>query len=148
MLEKNNNLLEVCIVKGTAATLCRRFDCLSTTKLIRYRNKNKFSVLFFFFLLDLTRLFHSKSPRCHNNTPIYGILEIKVTGNKLYTQIFYIFMNVHSPKNHIFMNVHSLKNHTFMNLSPLAIILPINPTLLIREKKVGQNTCASRPTLS
>lgn len=44
-------------------------------------------------------------------------------------------MNVHSHKNHIFMNVHSLKNHTFMNLSPLAIILPINPTLLIREKK-------------
>ena len=42
VLKKSNILLEVCIVKGTAATPCRRFSCLSTTKLIRYRNKTKF----------------------------------------------------------------------------------------------------------
>ncbi|MDY4881032.1 MAG: hypothetical protein SO127_01320, partial [Muribaculaceae bacterium] len=42
VLKNSNILLEVCIVKGTAATLCHRFAGLSTTKLIRYRNKNKF----------------------------------------------------------------------------------------------------------
>ena len=39
---KRKKALDVCIVKGTAATPCRRFACLSTTKLIRYYNKNKF----------------------------------------------------------------------------------------------------------
>ena len=39
---KRKKALDVCIVKGTAATLCRRFACLSTTKLIRYRSKSKF----------------------------------------------------------------------------------------------------------
>ena len=39
---KQKKALDVCIVKGTAATLCRRFAYLSTTKLIRYRNKTKF----------------------------------------------------------------------------------------------------------
>ena len=39
---KRKKALDVCIVKGTAATLCRRFDGLSTTKLIRYRSKSKF----------------------------------------------------------------------------------------------------------
>ena len=39
---KRKKALEVCIVKGTAATLCHRFAGLSTAKLIRYRNKNKF----------------------------------------------------------------------------------------------------------
>ena len=42
VLKKSNILLEVCIVKGTAATLCHRFAGLSTANLIRYRNKNKF----------------------------------------------------------------------------------------------------------
>ena len=42
VLKNSNILLEVCIVKGTAATLCHRFAGLSTAKLIRYRNKNKF----------------------------------------------------------------------------------------------------------
>ena len=46
---KRKKALDVCIVKGTAATLCRRFDDLSTTKLIRYCNKSNFSVLFSFF---------------------------------------------------------------------------------------------------
>ena len=39
---KRKKALDVCIVKGTAATPCRRFSCLSATKLIRYYNKNKF----------------------------------------------------------------------------------------------------------
>ena len=39
VLYKRKKALEVCIVKGTAATPCRRFDGLSTTKLIRYCNK-------------------------------------------------------------------------------------------------------------
>ena len=39
---KQKKALDVCIVKGTAATLCRRFAYLSTTKLIRYCNKSKF----------------------------------------------------------------------------------------------------------
>ena len=39
---KRKKALDVCIVKGTVATLCRRFACLSTTKLIRYCNKTKF----------------------------------------------------------------------------------------------------------
>ena len=39
---KRKKALDVCIVKGTAATPCRRFACLSTTKLIRYCSKSKF----------------------------------------------------------------------------------------------------------
>ena len=39
---KRKKALDVSIVKGTAATLCHRFACLSTTKLIRYCNKSKF----------------------------------------------------------------------------------------------------------
>ena len=39
---KLKKALKVCIVKSTAATLCRRFAGLSTTKLIRYCNKRKF----------------------------------------------------------------------------------------------------------
>ena len=39
---KRKKALDVCIVKGTTATLCRRFAGLSTTKLIRYRSKSKF----------------------------------------------------------------------------------------------------------
>ena len=39
---KLKKALDVCIVKSTAATLCRRFAGLSTTKLIRYRSKSKF----------------------------------------------------------------------------------------------------------
>ena len=39
---KLKKALDVCIVKSTAATLCHRFACLSTTKLIRYCSKSKF----------------------------------------------------------------------------------------------------------
>ena len=39
---KRKKALDVSIVKSTAATLCRRFAGLSTTKLIRYRSKSKF----------------------------------------------------------------------------------------------------------
>ena len=39
---KRKKALDVCIVKGTVATRCRRFAYLSTTKLIRYRSRSKF----------------------------------------------------------------------------------------------------------
>ena len=44
---KRKKALDVCIVKGTAATPCRRFDGLSTTKLIRYRKNTKFLSKYF-----------------------------------------------------------------------------------------------------
>ena len=47
MLEKNNNLLEVCFVKSTVATLCPRFVCFSTAKLISYSKNTKFSPKYF-----------------------------------------------------------------------------------------------------
>ena len=48
---KRKKALDVCIVKGTAATPCRRFACLSTTKLIRYCSKSKFFTKIFQSLL-------------------------------------------------------------------------------------------------
>ena len=44
---KRKKALDVCIVKGTAATPCRRFACLSTTKLICYLPKSKFLSIIF-----------------------------------------------------------------------------------------------------